>query len=196
MSKSKLLALTVFTALAGAVPVAAAVTDAQILAVAEPDRQLEIMLAAGFFENPAGPQSFYALGIKPGCAALRRSVAAAVAANRAAWSANVLAAYRTAVPADQLATIVKLPPERAAPLLEPLRPAIGTAMQASSEARLTAATATVVGEVQRAAAGVDVAKVDRAARDRELVAAQAADTQYCGLLPPEPRGDGPPPPAR
>ena len=181
-----------------ATPLAAApVTDAQIIAVAQPEQQLEVMLAANFFQNPAGPKALYALGLPAGCDALRRSVANAVAGNRAAWSANVLAAYRGAVPADKLSTIVALPPEQAAPLLDPLRPDIGTRMRASSEALLEAAATKVVADLTAAAAPVDVTKIDRAARGRELAAAQPTGAQFCGLLPPAMiQGDAPPPPAR
>ncbi len=185
-------------ALAGtAVSAAPPVTDAQIVRIAEPERQLRVMIAASFFEDPAGPQSFYALGIAPGCAVLKPAVERAVAANRAAWSANIVSAFRGTVPADTLATAAAQSPEAAGRTLDPLRQAIGAKMQASSEPILQAATHGVIGDVQAAAAKVDAAKVDRAARERELQAAASTGQQFCGLLPAQAAASGapaPPPP--
>lgn len=190
----------VAVALAGiAASAAPAVSDAQITRIAEPDRQLRVMIAASFFEDPTGPQLFYTLGIAPGCAVLRPAVERAVAANRAAWSANIVSAFRSAVPADTLATAAAQTPEAAGRTLDPLRPAIGAKMQASSEPILLAATHGVIGDVQAAAAKVDTAKVDRAARQQELQAAARDGQQFCGLLPaqaPPPGAPAAPPPPR
>lgn len=190
-------ALTAFSSVAASA--APPVSDAQIVRIAEPDRQLRVMIAASFFEDPAGPQSFYALGIAPGCAVLRPAVERAVAANRAAWSANIVSAFRSAVSPDTLATAAAQTPEAAGRTLDPLRPAIGAKMQASSEPILQAATHGVIGDVQAAAAKVDTAKVDRAARQQELEAAARSGQQFCGLLPaqaPPPGAPAAPPPPR
>lgn len=169
------------------------VTDAQIIRIADPERQLRVMIAATFFEDPAGPQSFYTLGIAPGCAVLKPAVERAVAANRAAWSANIVSAFRSTVPADTLATAAAQTPEAAGRTLDPLRAAIGAKMQASSEPILQAATHGVIGDVQTAAAKVDAAKVDRAARERELQATASTGQQFCGLLPAQAATAGAPP---
>ena len=201
--RTYLAAFTAVTALASAAVSIAAhaappVTDAQIIRIAEPERQLRVMVAATFFEDPAGPQSFYALGIAPGCAVLKPAVERAVAANRAAWSANLVSAFRSTVPADTLAAVANQTPEGAGRILEPLRPAIGAKMQASSEPILQTAAHGVIGEVQAAAAKVDVARIDRAARQRELDAAASGGQQFCGLLPVQtpPPGAPPAPPPR
>lgn len=187
-------AVLLSTAVAHAAP---PVSDAQIAKIAEPERQLRAMIAASFFEDPAGPQSFYTLGIAPGCAVLKPAVERAVAANRVAWSANLVSPFRSAVPADTLATFSTQTPEGAGRILEPLRPAIGAKMQASSEAILQAASRGVIGDVQAVAAKVDPAQVDRVVRQRELEAAAGSDQQFCGLLPAQAAAPGTPgaPPA-
>ncbi len=199
MRKPTLLVAALLGAATASIAAAAPpVSDAQIIRIAEPERQLRLMIAATFFEDPAGPQSFYALGIVPGCAVLKPAVERAVAANRAAWSANVVSAFRSAVPADTLASAAGQTPEAAGRMLDPVRPAIGAKMQASSEPILQAASHGVITDVQAAAAKVDAAKVDRAARQRELEAAAGSGQQFCGLLPAQapPPGAPPPPTAR
>ncbi len=194
MRKSSLLVAALlgaaFASIADAAP---PVSDAQIIRIAEPERQLRLMIAATFFEDPAGPQSFYTLGIAPGCAVLKPAVERAVAANRAAWSANIVSAFRSVVPADTLASAAAQTPETAGRTLDPLRPAIGAKMQASSEPILQAASRGVIGELQAAAAKVDIAQVDRAARQHELAAAASSGQQFCGLLPAQTPPAGAPP---
>ena len=195
--RKSLLATALLAAASASIAAAAPpVSDAQIVKIAEPDRQLRVMIAASFFEDPAGPQSFYALGISPGCAVLRPAIERAVATNRTAWSANIVSAFRSTVPAGTLAMAVTQTPESAGRTLNPLRPAIGARMQASSEAILQAAAHGVLSDVQAAAAKVDPAQVDRDARQRELAAAAGSGQQFCGLLPAQtpPSGSPPAPP--
>lgn len=183
MRKSLLMTALLSAAVPAITAAAPSVSDAQIVKIAEPDRQLRVMIAASFFEDPAGPQSFYTLGIAPGCTVLKPAIERAVAANRVAWSANLVNAVRSAVPAETLATAAAQTPADAGRTLDPLRSAIGAKMQASSEPILQAAAHGVIGDVRAAAAKVDATKIDRAARERELQAAASAGQQFCGLLP-------------
>jgi hypothetical protein len=161
---------------------ASEVSDASIAAVAMPEAQLRAFLARTLFSTQSVPQSFYALGMQKGCGAMRPAFEAAVAQTLPQWRANIVAAYRTAVPAPVLRTALGQTAEQRQATLAPYLGAIGTAMQSASEPLLRAAAERVTAAMTTAAAGIDIATIDGATRMTELEQAQADGSLTCGVV--------------
>ncbi|MBB4153308.1 hypothetical protein GGQ80_001210 [Sphingomonas jinjuensis] len=163
-------------------PAASDISDASIAAVAMPEAQLRAFLARTLFTTQSVPQSFYALGMQKGCAALRPAFESAVSQTLPQWRANIVAAYRSAVPAPVLRSAIGQTAEQRQTTLAPYLGAIGTSMQSASEPLLRAAAERVTAAMTTAAAGIDMATIDGATRMAELRQAQADGSLTCGVV--------------
>ena len=155
-------------------------TDDGIAAVALPDEQYRDFLKRSVLGTQSGAMSVGLLGLDEGCGVLDDAVDKTVEKNLPQWRANLVAAYRQHIPADQLAAAVERSPRRARSMLQPYLPAIGRAMQQSSEPLLASSTVEVLDVVHSAAAKADRASVDMAARQRDLERLKASG-EMCGV---------------
>lgn len=156
--------------------------DAAIAAVALPEDQLRGLLARVIFGTTTTLTAAEAMGIEPFCAATVPAVDKAVEAHLPAWRANLIEAYRTAVPADVLAAAAAQGPEAGRGTLKPHMDAIGGAMHKASSPLLKQAAGEVLQAIGEAAKGYDVATVDMEKRRAELKAGAADGSTFCGLL--------------
>jgi hypothetical protein len=158
-------------------------TDEGIAAISFPKEQFRALLVRTVFSTQSAGMHLYALGLDEGCKVFNQAAEAAVGRNLPAWRSNLIDAYRKNVPADLLAEATASSPSAARDMLKGHLPAIASAMQASSEPLLQTASVEVIEATGAAAGKVDQAKVDGAARRKELQAI-TANGQICGVAAP------------
>jgi hypothetical protein len=155
-------------------------TDEGIAAIALPEEQYRSMLKRGTVGTMSGPMYLATLGPKEGCDLLHQTVEKEVQRNLPQWRANLIAAHRDNVPADELAEAVQKSPRRARSMLEPYVPAIGSAMKAASGPLLRNSGIEVLSAMGDAAGKVDRASLDLQARERELAEIKRT-RKICGV---------------
>jgi hypothetical protein len=155
-------------------------TDEGIAAIALPEAQYRDMLKRSALGTMSGPMFLAKLGVDDGCDLLDDAVDKEVDKNLPTWRANLIAAYRDNVPAKQLAEAVQRSPRRARTMLEPYRPAIGSAMKSSSEPLLKSSSVEVLKAMGDVALTVDSTSTDTQARMRYLAHIKAS-REICGV---------------
>ena len=154
-------------------------TDEALAAIALPEEQFRALLRQSVLVTQSAGMHMYALGLEDGCNVLDEAVDEVVGENLPQWRSNLLAAYRASVPEEQLARAVEAGPRAAREMLAEHLPELATAMQRASEPLLKEAAVEVLTATGEAAAKVDRASVDGAARQKELQSALASG-QICG----------------
>jgi hypothetical protein len=84
-------------------------TDDGIAAIALSEEQYRDMLKRSFLSTQSGSLTLAVLGLDEGCDVLDSAVDEVVKRDLPQWRANLVAAYRSNVPADQLAQAVQIP---------------------------------------------------------------------------------------
>jgi hypothetical protein len=155
-------------------------SDEAIARIALPEEQLRFMLPRAILSTQTAPMAIYALGMEEGCKVMDAAVDGAVTKNLRSWSDNLIAAYRTNVPAEVLASAIGKSPSSARRELRAYLPVIGRTMEASSRPLLEKASVAAIDEMMAKASKIDVASVSAAERQRELSAARATG-EICGV---------------
>jgi hypothetical protein len=143
-------------------------TDEAIAAIALPEPQLRTFLVGAGLGTHSGPMFIYDLGSERGCAALGEAVDEAVHRHLPAWRANLVAAYRENVPANELARAVQSNPRAAQRQLRKYLVEIGRSMKSKSSELFKQAAVQVLSRMSDEAAKTDRSKINRAAREMEL----------------------------
>jgi len=156
-------------------------SDDAVAAIALPEPQLRGLLPRLLFTTQTMAIGAYNLGIAENCAVVRPAFEAAVARHLPAWKSNLVKAYRDNVPADTLASATADGAVAASTMLKPYVDKIGAQMQAASTDVLKQAAEDVLKPVMDAAMKIDVKSVDGPSRKREMSAAVADGSLFCGL---------------
>ncbi|MBC7519908.1 MAG: hypothetical protein H7268_02265 [Sandarakinorhabdus sp.] len=156
-------------------------SDAAIAALAGAEAQFRSILPRAIFATQSMAMASYNLGIAENCAIVRPQFDAAINRHLPAWRSNLVKAYRDNVPEAKLAKVAA----EGKSGLDTLRPyiaKIAAQMQATSMPLLQEAAADVVTPSVEAGMKIEFKSVDGAARQREMEAAKADGTLFCGLL--------------
>ncbi len=172
--------LMAVVALTAASPATAQVSDEAIVAAALPDTQFRGFLMRTVAGTDTFKRAFVALGAERGCAVFAPAFQATFDKHLPTWRANMVAAWRTHIPAELLEKAIEAGPGEAGRIAAPHAEAVGGAMEASSKPVLTEASAEILAALAEQAKTVDAASVDRKARIAELEALDARN--FCGVL--------------
>jgi hypothetical protein len=156
-------------------------SDEALAKIALPKEQLNAMLADAVFTDRAMAINAFLLGIEPTCKIYAAAAEKAVVKYLPAWRKNLLAAFRTVVPADTLTSAAAEGPTGRNRLGGYMNQ-IGAVMEQSSQTILDQSSAEVRREIGAAAAGVNPGKIDQQARMRELQEQIAKTGKLCGVI--------------
>ena len=155
-------------------------TDEGIADIALPEEQYRDMLKRNVVGTMSGSIFLARLGLDKGCELLDQEVDKVIERNLPRWRANLIAAYRNNVPADQLAEAVQKSPRSARSMLGRFGPAISNEMKNASEPLLRGSAVAVLEAMGNVALDTDRASIDMEARQRDL-ARMKAQGQICGV---------------
>lgn len=157
-------------------------SDLQLERLVRAEPNFRQILIIGLSRTQTMNIATYNLGVERRCELLRPLFDAAITAHLPQWRANLIAAYRQAVPVDVLTQAVEQNDTAAALTLAPYANTIGSQAQAANLPVLQEAMRTIVPSVGEAALEVDPGTVNRDARVAEVQAAMADRSILCGLV--------------
>lgn len=156
-------------------------SDEALAKIALPKEQLTAMLADAVFTDRSMAINAFLLGIEPTCKVYGVAADKAMAKYLPVWRKNLLAAFRTVVPADTLTSAAAEGPIGRNRLADYMNQ-IGAVMERSSQTILDQSRAEVLREIGAAAANVNPGKIDQQARMRELEEQIAKTGKLCGVI--------------
>ncbi len=176
--------LLLLWAVAGTVPASARPpSDNEIASAIQPEMRLRILLANTVFDAPETMNVIQLLGPDQVCEKVRPGFEALIAAEKAAWSDQLVQAYRNLAPQDRLSVAVEKGPQFAILVLAPLFEQVHLATLVPQLRLQSRAHENIVQPLAAEAMGTTPTLEDRAANLARFRTLAAKGSNYCGLRP-------------